>query len=189
VPFMIGINEDETTTLVPAAQRPPTAAAYEAQIRTQFPLIAEQVLARYPAASYTPVWRAYTAIFTDVAFICPAHRAARDHAARGNPVRAYYFTQSLPQYPELGAFHAIEIGFLYSDQSGQSPALQALAVRMKQWWSSFARDGVPIADGAPAWPLHPATGTLGLDLNASAVAARSDYRKQYCDFWAQYVAL
>ena len=41
VPMMIGINEDETTSLVPVAQRPQTAAAYESLVRSRLsPLIA-----------------------------------------------------------------------------------------------------------------------------------------------------
>ena len=30
---------------------------------------------------------------------------------------------------------------------------------MMQYWASFARDGQPVADGAPEWPAYGNTGT------------------------------
>lgn len=189
VPLMVGVNEDETTTLVPVAQRPQTVAAYEALVRARAAPIADLVLAQYPAGAYRPLWRAWTAINTDIAFVCPAARAARDHAAPGNPVYAYYFTQSLPTAPELGAFHAIEIPFLFTDLAGQPPALRALGATLQRLWVDFAADGVPDAPGVPAWPRHPATSQLGLDVNATAIAPRAGYRDDFCGFWTRFVRL
>jgi para-nitrobenzyl esterase len=189
VPLMVGVNEDETTTLIPVAQRPQTVAAYEALVRARAPPIAELVLAQYPAAAYEPLWRAWTAINSDVAFICPAARGARDHAARGNPVYAYYFTQSLPTLPELGAFHAIEIPFLFTDLATQPASLRALADDLQRLWVDFAADGVPDAPGLPAWPRHPPTSQLGLELRAGGIAPRAAYRDSYCGFWARFVRL
>lgn len=189
VPLMVGVNEDEATTLVPVAQRPQTVAAYEALVRARAAPIADLVLAQYPAAAYTPLWRAWTAINSDVAFICPAARGARDHAARGNPVYAYYFTQSLPTLPELGAFHAIEIPFLFTDLAAQPANLRALGDSLQRLWVDFATDGVPDAPGVPAWPRHPPTRQLGLELRADGIAPRADYRDAYCGFWARFVRL
>jgi para-nitrobenzyl esterase len=189
VPLMVGVNEDETTTLVPVAQRPQSAAAYEALVRSTTPRVADSILAQYPAADYQPVWRAWTAINSDVAFICPAARGARDHAANGRPVHAYYFTQSLPTLPELGAFHAIEIPFLFTDLATQPAELRALADTMQQLWVDFARDGTPDAPGVPAWPRHPADGQVGLELRAGGIAPRAGYRDAYCDFWARFIRL
>ncbi|MFN9731935.1 MAG: carboxylesterase/lipase family protein [Pseudomonadota bacterium] len=189
VPLMVGVNEDEATTLVPVAQRPTTVAAYEALVRARAAPIADLVLAQYPASAYQPLWRAWTAINTDVAFICPAARVARDHAARGNPVYAYYFTQSLPTSPELGAFHAIEIPFLFTDLAGQPPSLRALGDALQRLWVDFATDGVPDAAGVPAWPRHPAAAQLGLEFNAAAIALRVGYRDEHCGFWARFVRL
>jgi para-nitrobenzyl esterase len=189
VPMMVGVNEDEATTLVPVAQRPQTVAAYESLVQSRVAPIAGLVLAQYPAASYQPVWRAWTAINTDIAFICPAARGARDHAANGNPVYAYYFTQSLPTSPELGAFHAIEIPFLFTDLAGQPPALRQLGETMQRLWVDFATDGVPDAPGVPPWPRHPSSSQLGLELNASTIAPRPAYRDAFCGFWARYVRL
>ncbi len=191
VPFVIGVNEDEATTLVSDSDKPTTLAGYEALVRTRLPTIASQVLARYPGSDYTPVWRAWTAIVTDTSFICPAQRAARDYAAAGNPAFAYYFTHVLPAPAllPLGAFHAIEIPFLFSGMTQYGALEQGLAAHMQALWTSFAQDGIADAPGVAAWPVHPAAGSLGLELNGAVIAPRGDYRKAYCDFWSTYVDL
>lgn len=190
VPMMIGINEDETTSLVPVAQRPQTAAAYESLVRSRLsPLIADAALAQYPAAAFMPVWRAWTALNTAVAFICPAARAARDHAARGNPVSAYYLTQSLPNQPELAAFHGLDIPLLFSPMSDFGPGIQQLAADMQSLWASYAINGQPAVAGLPAWPRHPADRQSGLELRAGGIAPRAGYRDRFCDFWARYARL
>jgi para-nitrobenzyl esterase len=189
VPLIIGINEDETTTLIPVSQRPQTAEAYEALVRSRLSTIAPLVLQQYPAAAYTPVWRAWTAINTDIAFICPAARAARDHAAAGNPVYAYYFTQSLPTAPELGAFHAIEIPFLFTDMAEYPASFRELAARMKDTWVGFARTGIPATPGGAPWPIHPSTSQLGVVIDAMGMVPRAGYRDAYCGFWNRFVEL
>ena len=191
VPFIVGVNEDETTTLLPAATLPQTTPAYEALVRARFPAIANAVLAQYPAAAYQPVWRAWTAIITDVAFICPAQRAARDHAAVA-PAYAYYFTQRYESGPlaPLGAFHGLDIPYVFSPPSGfASEGERALAGAMQSLWSGLATTGTPAASGVPAWPPHPLRDALGLELAAAAIGPRADYRGSYCRFWAQYVRL
>lgn len=189
VPLIIGINEDETTTLIPVSQRPQTVEAYEALVRARLANIAPLALQQYPAQAYTPVWRAWTAINTDIAFICPAARAARDHAGAGNPAYAYYFTQSLPNSPELGAFHAIEIPFLFTDMAEYPASIRELATRMKDLWVGFARTGVPVLPGGAPWPAHPAGSQLGVIIDATGMVPQTGYRDAYCGFWDRFVSL
>ncbi len=191
VPFIIGVNEDEATTLLPDSEKPTTVAGYEALVRARLPTIANEVLALYPGSQYLPVWRAWAAVVTDTSFVCPAQRASRDHSAAGNSSYAYYFTHRLPGavFAPLGAFHAIEIPFLFSAMTQYGNAEQQLAARMQALWASFAQDGVADASGVVAWPAHAASGALGLELNGAFIAPRADYRKVYCDFWARYIAL
>ena len=54
VPFLLGVNDDETTTLIPASALPVTVAGYEALVRSKFPLIANAVLERYPPRPTRP---------------------------------------------------------------------------------------------------------------------------------------
>ena len=190
VPFIIGVNQDEATTLLAESQRPPTAAAYEALVRASFPLIADAVLEAYPASAHALAWQAWAAIVTDVGFICPAQRAARDHAAQGAPAYAYYFTDvRAGELAPLGAFHGAEIPYLFNILALEGVGANALAERMRHAWSNFAAGGVPFAPGMPSWPAHPAQGALGMQLNGAGDRVVADYRKPWCDFWARYVAL
>lgn len=191
VPFSVGVNEDEVTTLIPAASLPQTPQAYESLVRARFPAIADAVLAQYPAAAYQPAWRAWTAIVTDVSFICPAQRAARDHAAVA-PAYAYYFTQRYDTGPlaPLGAFHGLDIPYVFSPPSTfAGEGERALAGAMQSLWSGLATTGTPMAAGVPAWPPHPVRDALGLELRAGAIGPRADYRGEYCRFWARYLRL
>ncbi len=190
VPMILGTNNDEASSLISDAQRVTTVAGYEALVRSTFPNATVQaaVLQRYPAADYTPVWRAWAAIVSDTGFICPAQRIARDHAAYA-PTYAYYFTQTQASRPDLGSFHGLEIGYLFNLLAFPNGADNLLADRMRDDWTRFARSGTPSADGQVAWPTHPRTGTRGLELNAGADVVRDDYRQAYCAFWAQFVDL
>ena len=60
----------------------------------------------------------------------------------GAPVYAYVFT-----YDDgvMGAYHGAEIPYVFAHQSGK------LGEQVSQAWISFARDGIPKADGLPEW--------------------------------------
>ncbi|WP_306251517.1 carboxylesterase/lipase family protein [Parvularcula sp. IMCC14364] len=78
----------------------------------------------------------------------------------------------------LGAAHAMEIPFVFNVFSllGQADSImfqkkteedrQKLSRTMGSYWASFARNGVPSANGAPAWPVYSAEGTSVLRLDA-----------------------
>ncbi len=66
----------------------------------------------------------------------------------------------------FGAAHTIEIPFVFGVweslgdadrflfQKRTLPDRERLSRAMMRYWTSFARDGVPSCDGAPAWPVH-----------------------------------
>ena len=189
VPFMLGVNDDESTSTNPASGLPSTAEGYEALVRSQFPTISGLVLAQYPVASYATPQRAYQDIIDDVRFTCANRRAAADHAALGNTVYHYALTQTLPdaQLAPLESFHGIDITFLFERANALSSELNMRA-KMQNAWINFARDGNPGTALGYAWPRYDST-RMGAELNSTAVAPINDYRKSYCEFWARYVAL
>ncbi len=189
VPYLLGVNEDESTSTNPASGLPSTAEGYEALVRSQFPTIAGLVLAQYPVQNYPTPQRAYQDIVDDLRFACGNRRAAADHAARGNPVYHYALTQSLPdaQLAPLGAFHGIDITFLFERANALSAELNMRA-KMQNAWINFARSGDPGMALGYTWPVYNSTRQSAL-LNSSATAPLNDYRKSYCEFWARYVAL
>jgi para-nitrobenzyl esterase len=184
VSLLVGSNADDATALIPVDLRPRTATEVAERAVARYGMAAAAVLANYPPDITRPAWRQWAAMRTDESFVCPAQRAARDLSARGVPVHAYQLLQVVPGREELGAYHELDLFLAFDDFDGQSPDLQALAATVKALWAGWVRDGVPAADGVPAWPLHPATGTRSLDLAAGAFGVREDWRASACALWS-----
>jgi para-nitrobenzyl esterase len=189
IPFMLGVNDDESTSTTPASSLPSTAEGYQSAIRAQFATIAELVLARYPAAAYSTPAQAYQDLLDDVRFTCANRRAASDHAARGNPVYHYALTQILPdvQLAALESFHGVDISFLFERLGALAPEL-LLREKMQASWVQFARTGDPGSTLGYVWPRFDAVRNSA-ELNSQATKTITDYRGEYCEFWARYVAL
>ncbi|TMQ92441.1 carboxylesterase/lipase family protein [Actinomadura soli] len=88
------------------------------------------------------------AIITDGMFRIPADRAAAAHAASGGRTWMYEFAWRSPTL-DLGACHALELGFVFDNLTGEPGALagpnppQGLADRMHRAWVDFAVHGDP----------------------------------------------
>ncbi|MGN1022459.1 MAG: carboxylesterase family protein [Lachnospiraceae bacterium] len=82
-----------------------------------------------------------------------AHKADQN----GAPVYSYVFTE--------GAYHGAEIPYVFGhrdDATGQV---------LSQAWISFARDGVPSAEGMPEWEPYTRAGGAAMLLGSSPVLA------------------
>ncbi len=189
IPFMLGVNDDESTSTTPASTLPATVAGYEALVRSQFALIADLVLARYPVTTYATPQHAYQDLLDDVRFVCANRRAATDHSARGNAVFHYALTDILPDaaLAPLESYHGLDISYVFGRNSGLAAELD-LREKMQNAWTNFAKTGDPgNALGYP-WPRYDGQ-KRSAELNSAARAALNDYRGDYCAFWARYVAL
>ncbi|MBF9033192.1 carboxylesterase family protein [Rhodobacterales bacterium HKCCE2091] len=76
----------------------------------------------------------------------------------GAPAYVYHFA-GLTDVRGLMSPHTLEIGYVFDNldistrMNGEvTPERQALADMMSEAWTSFARDGVPSAEGMPEWP-------------------------------------
>jgi para-nitrobenzyl esterase len=189
VAFMIGVNDDESTSTTPASTLPPTVAGYEALVRSQFALIADLVLARYPVASYANPQKAYQDLLDDVRFVCANRRAALDHSARGNAVFHYVLTDALPdpQLAPLESYHGLDISYVFGRNGGLSAELD-LREKTQTAWTNFAKTGDPGNALGYVWPRFDSQ-KRAAELNHAARTPISDYRGDYCAFWARYVAL
>lgn len=192
VPLIIGVNDDETTSLVPASMLPATASGYEAAIRTRFPAIAESVLQIYPAAAYPSPQRAYQDLLDDLLFNCAARRTAADHASQGQAAYHYVLTEVLPQ-PGLAAFesfHGLDVVLLHGPRSNAEWSEQVLAERMQRTWADFA-NGVepPGSSDFITWPRYRAETRRSLELNGAGIVPMDDYRRNQCEFWNRIVPL
>lgn len=190
VPLIVGVNADEYTTLLPPESRPPTVAAYEALVRSSFPMIAPLVLAQYPASAYPAPWYAWADLLDDLNFACPARLAAERHVRNGHPAWRYVYTHVFANATApLGAFHGGELGFLFGPAAGFTASEVALSASIQRYWTRFAATGDPTGGSDPAWPARTTALDIGLELSAARVGRLDDYRRSQCEFWARFIAL
>ncbi len=187
VPLLIGVTDDETTTLVPASTLPATAAGYEAAIRARFPGIGDQVLQQYPASAYASPQRAYQDLLDDALFTCAARRSAADHANRGYPTWHYVLTETLPQpgVAPLESFHGLDVALLFAP--AERLAEYPLAERMQRAWVEFASGATPGSGEGQPWPLYQPASRLSRELNSTRNGNLVDYHRDACNFWERFL--
>lgn len=191
VPFVLGTNRDETSVFLPAAIATESlATTYMRSFLAQFPLLPSQVdaiLAAYPFSDYASPRAAVVALSTDVRWSCPARTLlAAISAAQSEPAYRYYFTQTLatPRGPEIGAFHGLEIPYVFGHLAvgGYRPtaADEALSDVMSTAWGAFAETGDPNGAGRVEWPAYDAATDPYLHLG-DPIEARMGVRSAQCD--------
>jgi para-nitrobenzyl esterase len=133
----------------------------------------------------------YVQMQTDRAFREPTRRLVAAQSVHA-PVYAYAFDWPSPAMGgAFGACHAIELGFVFGTHSlpgadgffGKGPEADAVAHVMMQSWTSFARTGVPRADGIGAWPQS-AKGAPAIMILASETRAAHANRFEASKAWA-----
>ncbi len=163
VPILAGFNEGEIRSLrflLPPL--PADAATYEATIRFAYGELAGEMLRRYPPGNLDEAMLATT---RDAMYGWTAERLVRSQTALGQPSYLYYFDHGYPSADAAGmhAFHAAEIPYALGTAEGTPPGWpkppesgveRRLASAMQGYWTSFARDGTPVAADAPAWPAY-----------------------------------
>jgi para-nitrobenzyl esterase len=181
VPIVVGANTEETSLSVGAV---PDEAAYRQRLEALVgPTVTDAILERYPVERYGTPRDALVQAFTDASFGCAARWTARA-AAPHVPVYRYLFAQSLEgssAQAALGAFHGVELGFVFGSVGGGTRALtadeRATVDQMQRQWLAFARDGRPEA----VWPRYgPAEPLLELDATPEVIEG---WRNDECDFW------
>ncbi|MBL0948508.1 carboxylesterase family protein [Brevundimonas sp.] len=168
VPLLAGFNQGEIRSLrflVPPV--PADAATYEAEIRARYGDLADDFLALYPADDMA---ESMLATPRDALYGWTAERLMRAQTALGQNAYLYFFDHGYPAADEAGlhAFHAAEIPYVFGNPDRlpprwpavpDTPTEQALSDAMMAYWLSFARTGVPMAEGQPAWPAYGLTAT------------------------------
>lgn len=163
VPILAGFNSGEIRSLRFLAPPPPAdAAAYVALVRERYGDLADDFLKLYPPSDL-----AETVLLPprDALYGWTAERLVRKQTAQGLPGFLYYFDHGYPAADALGlhAFHASEIPYVFGTAERMpqewpkvpaTPAEAKLSDAMIGYWTSFARDGVPVAAGHPQWPPY-----------------------------------
>jgi para-nitrobenzyl esterase len=149
-----------------------------------------ELKSRYPFDSYKTPKRAYSAIFTDMIYACPSVVNVWQLAANGTTVYQYQLEKSPDEkgfLPDTGVFHAAELPFVFGNFSFMglnvsSPKNTHLSKAVIGLWTSFARDGVPRAEGIPDWPPYTPSNPAYLRIDVKA-AIGYDLRKDACTYF------
>jgi para-nitrobenzyl esterase len=188
VPVLIGSNRDEATLIIRkfAPKVVDSQDALSANIGASYGPLADQVIAAYPAASYSTPDLALQQLLADAAFTCPTRRAARALATHGSSVYKFEFTHAIDDLllHQYGASHGFELFYLFKNFVHWFPTSRekALADDLAGYWSRFAATGDPNGAGAVPWPTYDsaADSNLALDVQIQPEAGRETTQ---CDFW------
>lgn len=183
VPLVVGHNSEETNLTMPLIS---TEAEYRAAVVGLVgAVVADQVLQRYPVATYGTPRRALVQVTTDAFFGTQARHAARASVLGhpSTPVFRYLFARA--PVPARGVFHGVEliyvfqrIGLLTPVPSAEDLAVEASLLGA---WTRFAATGDPNGAAALPWPrVNAAEPLQRLDATVSTLGA---WRNPEYDFW------
>lgn len=170
--------------------------SYEASLLETFKIPPAMALAMLPASAKpayadlkTDDARA-SAMFTDAVMGGPARWIAGQ--ASSGPAWLYHFSyvpegrrSSVP-----GAGHATEIPFVFGtwDKLGVmnlgiklTPADEAVVTAMHGCWIAFAKTGVPVCTGAPAWPRYTRETDTLMEFDGAPPRLETHFRKAQLD--------
>jgi len=164
IAWMLGGTRDETRAYFdPNGEEMHTLGwdSVGAKIAAELPVKApvEAIVAEYrrrlPSASPADIFFAAT---SDGRSWRPMLEEAEALARAGCPAFVYQFDFASPVEPVRGAFHALDIPFVFGTLAG-SPAgtgadARAVSAAMQERFVAFARTGTPNAPGLPAWPVY-----------------------------------
>lgn len=163
VPLIAGFNSGEIRSMPGLAPPAPALQSeYERIIRERYGDLADLFLRLYPSNT---MQESIYATVRDALYGWTSQRLARNQTAIGQPAYLYLFDHAYPAASEanLHAFHASELPYIFGTMSRTPPYWPRIpatrrerqfSAAMLDYWSSFARDGRPIAANAPAWPAY-----------------------------------
>ncbi len=178
VPVIIGSNADEATIFT-LTTPVPTEGIYESLVTNLFGPVAPAILQLYPANAYATPKDAYNTLFSDVGFICPALSFAGVASGGAAPSYTYHFTQTVSEAEQLGAFHGLELFYLFGNYDTYTPQEGDLRLSqaMQEAWSAFAHGLGPQL--SPPWPGYDPLDP-GIALLADPVEVVAEIREGRC---------
>ncbi len=156
VPLLIGSNADEAELFLAGMSF--SAAEAEALVRRILGVSADEALALYPVADAENPTQVFSRMFTEIGFASTARYAA-GLAAAGPVAYLYEFTR-VPFANPMGAFHAVEIPYVFGTTGMFSilgvveQADKDLSAAVMGYWTRFAATGDPNGAGGPEWPAY-----------------------------------
>lgn len=197
VPYLLGTNTDESTTLLWRGTSLESDAEYRTDLQARFGDSFEDVYAMYPPSEYEEDYDlARENVVTDSGLLCGTHDTARLAADAGLDVFMYNFNVPWALLPSvLKAAHAAEMSHVFGkpfswpwpiSKKSTTERSQAVADAMNTYWATFAKTGNPNGDNDPAiWPQFYSNDDRRLQLD-SDWNVLENYRTDKCAFWREY---
>jgi para-nitrobenzyl esterase len=190
VPLLIGSTADEWALFQLLAK--PSADSYKTYVQNTFGDKAQQVLTMYPAGNDKEVMSSDKQVVTLMTFTCPAKAYAGAMSNVKSPAYFYQFTRVPPGAKAFGAFHAMDISYVFGNFRPIYPPLKpevyfndsdkALSEAMMSYWTRFAATGDPNREGLTQWPAYDAKTGQYLNLG-DKIEIKSGLYNETCDLF------
>ncbi|MCK6525315.1 carboxylesterase family protein [Myxococcota bacterium] len=184
VPVTLGANHDEGTVFV-LGLGVTTETIYAATVRSLLRgsgADADKILAAYPSADYggSPE-AAFAALYGDAVFVCPTLFMA-EALAPTHTIRGYHFLAAPAAVGSLGAFHGLELSYVFGTGFvDASPKDATLAEDMQDAWTALASGEAAVGDAGPWSPLG--EGWARWDRTSSDLGPHP--KAALCEVWAE----
>jgi para-nitrobenzyl esterase len=189
VPLLIGSNADEGNLFSTVANA--NVDSYKDYVNRLCGDKAQQVLTMYPASDGTQAKAAANKVMTLMTFTCPA----RVYAGAMNKVNSkayfYQFTR-VPPGSKMGAFHSVEISYVFATFRPVMSPLKAeayydeidrvLSEAMMSYWTNFAAAADPNKEGLKNWPVYDAKADQYLEFGI-LIKVKSGLKTEACDLF------
>ena len=196
---LIGTNSNEGT-LWAAEYIYMKIEEYKYMFNYLFPIDSNLILEMYSIEKYTFPAAAFSAFFSDWFVLCPSSRILEmleeNNKNENVSLYEYYFThipQYLPNYMKfLAAFHGAEIIHVFDNpydtyanphNVSLSEEEKKFSLVIQQYWTSFAKNGIPTAENQPDWPSRGDFNKRYLNLNAFNIQIEKDLHKNECELY------
>ena len=189
VPLIIGSTADDWS-LLQMVGGPVTADSYKASVEDIFGNNAQQILTVFPAGDDKEAKASDEQVWTLFTFTCPVKAYAGDMSNVKSKAYLYQFTRVPPGSTMLGAYHLLDIDYVFGNfipfLSGLKPEAyfddtdKALSEAMMSYWTNFAAAGDPNGEGLTEWPAYDAETGQYLDLG-DKIEVKSGLYNEVCD--------
>jgi para-nitrobenzyl esterase len=187
VTLLIGSNADEGRLFTSVANA--TVDSYTQYVNTMAGDKAQQVLTMFPASDDAQAKASENQIVTLITFTCPARAYAGAMSKVNSKAYFYQFTR-VPPGSKMGAFHLLEIGYVFGNfrpfmsplkaEAYYNETDRALSDAMMSCWTGFAAAGDPNQEGLTNWPVYDAK--TGQYLNfGDKIEVKSGINTEACD--------
>jgi len=191
VPLMIGSTADDWS-LLQMLIGPVTVDSYQKSVKDMFGAKAQQVLTMFPAGDDKQAKASDKQVWTLFTFTCPA----RVYASAMNKVNSkayfYQFSRIPPGAKTLGAFHALDVNYVFGNFIPILSPLKAdkyfddsdraLSETIINYWAAFAANGDPNKQGLTQWPDYAANTGQYLNLG-DTIQVKSNINSETCDMF------